>query len=155
MFPVSSIVPGFGVLTRDLRVHSEYEEVDCKEGRPEKISSNGTTFVGAARWLRKAMCDDKFNQILAQNKLTWQFTVSHGPRWGGQFQRIVGFRKMPSTRPLCVVCFHGWNWRKWSLMWKQSLITDPSAMWRMIWHNQPSRTTTEKTRIAEDNYKCK
>ena len=50
-------------------------------------------FVGAARWLRKAMCDEKFNQFLAQTKITWQFNVSRAPWWGGQFERMVGLVK--------------------------------------------------------------
>ena len=65
-----------------------------RKGSPEKIySDNGTTFVGAARWLRKARCDDKFNQFLAQNKITWQFNVSNAPSRGGQIERMVGLVK--------------------------------------------------------------
>ena len=39
------------------------------------------------------MCDDKFNQFLAQAKITWQFNVSRAPWWGGQFERMVGLVK--------------------------------------------------------------
>ena len=89
----------------------------ARKGRPEKIySDNGTTFVGAARRLRKDMCDEKFNKFLAENEIIWQFNLSHAPWWGRQFERMVGLVKMPSTRPLGVAYFHGQSWRKCYLM---------------------------------------
>ena len=52
----------------------------AREGRPDKIySDNGSTFVGAAGWLRKTMRDEKFSQFLAQNKIVWQFNLSRAP----------------------------------------------------------------------------
>ncbi|XP_078345136.1 uncharacterized protein LOC144667518 [Oculina patagonica] len=66
----------------------------ARKGRPEKIySDNGTTFVGAARWLRNAMYDEKFNKFLAENEIIWQFNLSRAPWWGGQFERMVGLVK--------------------------------------------------------------
>ena len=66
----------------------------ARKGRPEKIySDNGKTFVGAARWLRKAMYDEKFNKFLAENEIIWQFNLSRAPWWGGQFERMVGLVK--------------------------------------------------------------
>ena len=66
----------------------------ARKGLPKKIySDNGTTFVGAARWLKKATCDEKFNMFLAENQIVWQFNLSRAPWWGGQFERVVGLVK--------------------------------------------------------------
>ena len=66
----------------------------ARKGRPQIIySDNGSTFVGAARWLRKAMCDEKFNKFLAENGSMWKFNLSRAPWWGGQFERMVGLVK--------------------------------------------------------------
>ena len=63
----------------------------ARKRRPEKIySDNGSTFVGAAGWLRKTMRDEKFSQFLAQNEIVWQFNLSRAPWWGGQFERMIG-----------------------------------------------------------------
>ena len=44
----------------------------ARNGRPDKVySDNGSTFVGAAGWLRKTMSDEKFSQFLAQNEIVW------------------------------------------------------------------------------------
>ena len=66
----------------------------ARKGRPDKIySDNGSTFVGAAGWLRKTMRDEKFSQFLAQNEIVWQFNLSRAPWWGGQFERMIGLVK--------------------------------------------------------------
>ena len=66
----------------------------ARRGRPKKVySDNGGTFVGAERWLRKVMDDEKFNDILARNNIVWQFNLSRAPWWGGQFERLVGLMK--------------------------------------------------------------
>ncbi|XP_028419006.1 uncharacterized protein LOC114544621 [Dendronephthya gigantea] len=66
----------------------------ARKGRPKKIySDNGSTFVGAANWLKKVNNDEKFNQYLADNKIVWQFNLSRAPWWGGQFERMVGLVK--------------------------------------------------------------
>ena len=63
----------------------------ARKGRPDKIySDNGSTFVGAAGWLRKTMRDEKFSQFLAQNEIVWQFNLSRAPWWGGQYERMIG-----------------------------------------------------------------
>ena len=66
----------------------------ARKGRPQNIySDNGSTFVGAAGWLEKAVSDEKFNKFLAENGIVWQFNLSHAPWWGGQFERMVGLVK--------------------------------------------------------------
>jgi hypothetical protein len=69
----------------------------ARKGRPEKIySDNAKTFVAAAKWLKKAQQDEKFNHFLAKEKIKWQFNLSRAPWWGeggGQFERMVGLVK--------------------------------------------------------------
>ena len=66
----------------------------ARRGRPTKVySDNGSTFVGAANWLRKVMKDEKFSDFLAKNNIQWQFNLSRAPWWGGQFERLVGLVK--------------------------------------------------------------
>lgn len=101
MFLVSCLVPGFSAIPRNTRVYSESEELKLisRKVRPTKIySDNGTTFVGAARWLRRAVCDEKFNRFLAGNEIVCQFNLRRAPWWGGQFERLLGLVNIPSTR---------------------------------------------------------
>ena len=50
-----------------------------RRGRPEKIfSDNGKTFVAASKWLKKIRQDEKINDWLAKQGITWQFVTSHG-----------------------------------------------------------------------------
>ena len=73
----------------------------ARKGRPQKIySDNGTTFVGAASWLKKVMNDEKLNHHLAKNKITWQFNLSLAPWWGGQFERMVALVKNSLNKPI-------------------------------------------------------
>ena len=66
----------------------------ARKGRPQKISSDsGTTFIGASRWLKDVMGDEKVNQLLAEHQIVWQFNLSRAPWWGGQFERMVGLVK--------------------------------------------------------------
>ena len=66
----------------------------ARRGRPEKIySDNGRTFVGAARWIRTVMEDERIQDFLAGQEIKWQFNLSRAPWWDGQFERIVGLVK--------------------------------------------------------------
>ena len=52
----------------------------ARHGRPEKIySDNGRTFVGAARWIRTVMGDEKIQDFLACQEIKWQFNLSRAP----------------------------------------------------------------------------
>ena len=63
-------------------------------GRPQKVySDNGKSFVAAAKWLRGIMRDEKMQDYLAHQHITWQFNLSRAPWWGGQFERMVGLVK--------------------------------------------------------------
>ena len=65
-----------------------------RRGRPEKIySDNGRTFVGAARWIRTVMEDERIQDFLAGQEIKWQFNLSRAPWCGGQFERMVGLVK--------------------------------------------------------------
>ena len=66
----------------------------ARRGRPEKIySDNGRTFVGAARWIRTVMADEKIQDFLANQEIKWQFNLGRASWWGGQFERMVGLVK--------------------------------------------------------------
>ena len=63
----------------------------ARRRRPEKIfSDNGKTFVAAAKWLRNIRNDEKLNNLLAKQGITWQFNLSRAPWWGGQYERLIG-----------------------------------------------------------------
>ena len=69
---------------------STLKQFIARKGRPVKIySDNGRTFVGAARWLRNAMQDERLHDYLAKMNIKWQFNLSRAPWWGGQFERMV------------------------------------------------------------------
>ena len=66
----------------------------ARKGRPEKIySDNGRTFVGAAKWLRNVIQDERLHDFLAQLNIKWQFNLTKAPWWGGQFERMIGLVK--------------------------------------------------------------
>ena len=57
----------------------------ASRGRPSKVySNNGKTFVAAAKLLNKVRKDEKFNDLLSEQSITWQFNLSRAPWWGGQ-----------------------------------------------------------------------
>ena len=65
-----------------------------RRGRPKNIfSDNGKTFVAASKWLEKIRQDEKINDWLAKQSITWQFNLSSAPWWGGQFERLIGVIK--------------------------------------------------------------
>ena len=50
--------------------------------------------VAAAKWLNKVRKDEKFNDLLSEQSITWQFNLSRDPWWGGQFERLIGMTKV-------------------------------------------------------------
>ena len=66
----------------------------ARRGRPQKVySDNGKSFVAASKWLGGIMKDEKIQDYLAHQHITWQFNLSRAPWWGGQFERMVGLVK--------------------------------------------------------------
>lgn len=66
----------------------------ARRGRPKKVySDNGSTFVGAGKWLKDVMRDEKLQNYLAHQDIRWQYNLSKAPWWGGQFERMVGLVK--------------------------------------------------------------
>ena len=52
----------------------------ARKGRPEKIySDNGRTFVGAAKWLRNVIQDERLHDFLAKLNIKWQFNLTKAP----------------------------------------------------------------------------
>ena len=69
----------------------------ARRGRPMKFySDNGRRFVPASKWLKNIMKDEedeKTQDYLVHHNILWQFNLSRAPRWGGQYERIVGVVK--------------------------------------------------------------
>ena len=65
---------------------------------PEKIySDNGKTFVGAEKWLKQIMRDEKTQNYLPHENIKWQFNLSRAALWGGQFERFIN--QLPELKP--------------------------------------------------------
>ena len=70
---------------------STLKQFIARKGRPEKIySDNGQMFVGAAKWLRNVIQDERLHDFLAKLNINWQFNLTKAPWWGGQFERMIG-----------------------------------------------------------------
>ena len=66
----------------------------ARRGRPERIySDNGSTFTAAAKWIKMVRQDEKLQDYLTRNGITWQFNLSRAPWLGGQFERMIGLVK--------------------------------------------------------------
>ena len=66
----------------------------ARRGRPERIySDNGATFVGASKWVRAIVRNEKLQDYLSRDGIRWQFNLSRAPWWGGQFEQLVGLFK--------------------------------------------------------------
>jgi len=66
----------------------------ARRGGPSTIySDNGSTFVGAAAWMRQVRNDERLNDYLARHQISWEFNLSRALWWGGQFERMVGLVK--------------------------------------------------------------
>ena len=84
------LVPNLGT-TECLR---SLKQFIARRGRPERIySDNGRTFIGAAKWTREVMKDERLQNYLSTNQIKWQFNLSRAPWWGGQLERMIGLVK--------------------------------------------------------------
>ena len=93
---------------------ASFKRFIARRGRPQKVySDNGKTFVGAVKWIKQVMRDEKFQNFLAHQAIQWQFNLSHAPWWGGQFERMAGLSKEPFTSPLETGCCPGLNFKKY------------------------------------------
>ena len=91
MQPEPCLVPRTDETHGDRRVYQYIEAIHRKERPPEKIySDNGQTFVGAAKWLRNVIQDERLHDFLAKLNINWQFNLTKAPWWGGQFERMIG-----------------------------------------------------------------
>ena len=91
----------------------------ARKGRPEKIySDNGRTFVGAAKWLRSVMQDERLHDFLAKLNIKWQFNLTKAPWWGGQFKRRLALSIKPSTKALEMELSPGANCKMSCWTWK-------------------------------------
>ena len=52
------------------RFMESFKQFIAKKGRPNKVySDNAKTFVAAAKWLREAQRDERFNEFLSKNEV--------------------------------------------------------------------------------------
>ena len=66
----------------------------ARRGRPDKIySDNGSTFVGASKWLKKILKSEALENYLLSRNIRWQFNLSRAPWWGGHYERLIGIVK--------------------------------------------------------------
>ena len=73
----------------------------ARRGRPTTIySDNGSTFIGAAAWMRQVTNDERLNDFLARHQISWKFNLSRAPWWGGQFERMVGLVKVAMRKTI-------------------------------------------------------
>ena len=71
-----------------------FKRLVARRGRPSRVySDNGSTFVAAAKWLKKVRKDEELNEFLCNQSISWQFNLSRAPWWGGQFERLIGLMK--------------------------------------------------------------
>ena len=62
------------------------------KGRPDMFYLK--MFVAAAaKWLKQVRKDERIHYFLSTENIKWQFNLSRAPRWGGQFERLVGLVK--------------------------------------------------------------
>ena len=77
----------------------------ARRGRPSAIySDNGSTFIGAAAWIKQVHNDEKLNDFLARHQITWKFNLSRAPWWGGQFERMIGLVKTAVSKTIGNAC---------------------------------------------------
>ena len=82
----------------------------ARRGRPERIYSDiGSTFTAAAKWVKMVRQDEKLQDYLSRNRITWQFNLSGAPWWGGQFERMIGLVKAALNKAI----------RNGQLQWKE------------------------------------
>ena len=73
----------------------------ARRGRPSTIySDNGSTFIGAAAWMKQVTNDERLNDYLARHQIAWKFNLSRAPWWGGQFERMVGLVKVAMRKTI-------------------------------------------------------
>ena len=77
----------------------------ARRGRPSTIySDNGSTFIGAAAWIKQVQKDEKLNDYLARHQIIWKFNLSRAPWWGGQFERLIGVVKTAMRKTIGNAC---------------------------------------------------
>ena len=88
------IIPGSTTKPGDQWIPKKFKTAHRAPRAPEKrYSDNGKTFVGAEKWLKQVMRDEKTQNYLPHENIKWQFNLSRAALWGGQFERLIGLVK--------------------------------------------------------------
>ena len=64
------------------------------KGRPEKVYVDHGSISDEASWcFRKAVCEERLSQLLAEKKISWRFNLRRATWLGKQQERMVGLNK--------------------------------------------------------------
>ena len=73
----------------------------ARRGRPNTMySDNEYTFIEAAAWLKQVKTDEKSNDFLSRQQITWRINLSRAPWWRGQFERMVALVKVATRKAI-------------------------------------------------------
>ena len=62
----------------------------ARRTRPRRIiSDNAVVFKATASWIKKIRKNERLQDHLAREDITWQFNLSRSPCWGGMYERLI------------------------------------------------------------------
>ena len=71
-----------------------FKRLISKRDKPKIVcSDNAKTSKAGAKWLANINKDKKLHDFLSSETIIWKFNVSKAPRWGGQFELLIGLIK--------------------------------------------------------------
>ena len=82
-----------------LEVYREYEKGNNKAARGggrvegERVPRFKKTFQAGTKCLKRINKDEKFDNFLRNESISWKFNLSKAPWWGGQFEWLIGLTK--------------------------------------------------------------
>ena len=70
------------------------KQLIVRSERPKVIySDKAKTFGPASKWIEKINKDELMQEYLIKEKIEWKFNLARAPKWGGQFEQMVGLVK--------------------------------------------------------------
>ena len=62
-------------------------------GEGERVPRFKKIFQAGIKCLNRINKDEKFDNFLRNESITWKFNLSKAPWWGGQFEWLIGLAK--------------------------------------------------------------
>ena len=59
----------------------------------ERVPRFKKTFQAGTKCLKRINKDEKFDNFLRNESISWKFNLSKAPWWGGQFEWLIGLTK--------------------------------------------------------------